>query len=99
MLFFSSNGDKDSENEFIKNNKRITELQTTRQRSNSNDSDYNYRNNNKNSEQLIALQEMCQQFKNIINQLEDKIIELEKLNRNLEIDNETLSYKVMYFFN
>ena len=56
-------------------------------------------NNRKNSlqEEFQALQlEMCQQFKNIINQLEDKIINLEKSNRNLEIENETLSYKVVF---
>ena len=46
-------------------------------------------------DEFQALQmEMCQQFKNIINQLEDRIINLEKANRNLEIENETLSYKV-----
>lgn len=46
---------------------------------------------------MKGLQEMCQQFQIIINELDDKIKMLEKSNRILEIENETLSYKVWVF--
>ncbi|CAG2170601.1 unnamed protein product [Oppiella nova] len=63
-------------------------------KNNSNNNNNNNANNHHlNGDQLYALQEMCQQFKRIINQLEDKIIGLEKVNKTLEIDNETLAYK------
>jgi hypothetical protein len=79
-LFFSAKGDNNSsENDRINYN-------TTKSRRNS--------ITNNHLEQVKGLQEMCQQFQIIINELDDKIKMLEKSNRNLEIENETLSYKV-----
>ncbi len=79
-MFFSAKGDNNSsENDRINYN-------TTKSRRNSITSNH--------LEQVKGLQEMCQQFQIIINELDDKIQILEKSNRNLEIENETLSYKV-----
>ncbi len=79
-MFFSAKGDNNSsENDRINYN-------TTKSRRNS--------ITNNHLEQVKGLQEMCQQFQIIINELDDKIKMLEKSNRNLEIENETLSYKV-----
>lgn len=50
--------------------------------------------NNKHTEQVRGLQDMCQHFQITIKELENEIKILEKSLTNLEIENETLSYKL-----